>query len=195
MLRELGCGRCSASPLSSGARALAILTRPRHADTPSTSPALSPSLSHGSALPSTARSPAPPSLPSCAAANAHPALTPSVPLWPHPPRQVLIAPTVGTPEVLGQLEAKGVDVENFPGVRGATGGALVASMRLQALSFNCSLVNDAALELDLDRRPMVVRLKGAPPRRRGDRQPTASQQAPVHASALALTPEAVPLRR
>lgn len=71
---------------------------------------------------------------------------------------IVIAPTAG-----GQLEGKGVDVENFPGVVGASGPSLVSLMRTQAAGFNATVVSDVAVGLDTTTRPFRVRLNATAP--------------------------------
>lgn len=71
---------------------------------------------------------------------------------------VLIAPVFG-----GQLLAKGVDVENYPGVMGedATGRGLVSLMRRQAYGYQTRLVNDVLLSVDLSTRPFALKLNAS----------------------------------
>jgi len=84
-------------------------------------------------------------------------------------RPVVIAGPIGG----GQLEGKGVEVENFPGVLGASGPSLVGLMKLQAAGFSATLVHDAAVGLEAPAAaggPFTVRLNGT--------------DAPLHARAL-----------
>ena len=46
-----------------------------------------------------------------------------------------LAPLVIAPSMGGQLQGKGVDVENYPGLANQTGPALVAAMRHQAAHY------------------------------------------------------------
>lgn len=76
---------------------------------------------------------------------------------------VVAGPTGG-----GQLEGKGVDVENFPGVIGASGPSLVGLMRLQA-----SL--RPLTSAPLTSAPLTsASLTSAPPSRRPTRSPPAA---------------------
>ena len=61
-------------------------------------------------------------------------------------KPLIVAPAFG-----GQLLGKGVDVENYPGVSGAsaTGRGVVGLMRAQAASFDTRMVNDAVIGVDL----------------------------------------------
>lgn len=84
-------------------------------------------------------------------------------------RPVVIAGPIGS----GQLEGKGVEVENFPGVLGASGPSLVGLMKLQAAGFSATLVHDAAVGLEAPATtggPFAVRLNGT--------------EAPLHTRAL-----------
>jgi len=69
-----------------------------------------------------------------------------------------LKPVVVAPRLGGQLEAKGVDVENYPGVDGSTGPFLVARMRRQAVRAGATLVADAAISVDLARSPFEIAL-------------------------------------
>ena len=78
-------------------------------------------------------------------------------------RPVVVAPSFG-----GQLQGKGVDVENFPGVSQATGPGLVRLMRRQAAVFGALMLSDVAAEVGLGNRgsqgrgePFTVRLNGS----------------------------------
>ena len=68
-------------------------------------------------------------------------------------KPVLIAPVVG-----GQLQGKGVDVENFPGVPGGSGVEIVRTMRAQCAAFGARGVDDLASAVDLSARPFRVTL-------------------------------------
>lgn len=65
---------------------------------------------------------------------------------------VVIAPPMG-----GQLQGKGVDVENYPGMINVTGPAVVSSMRTQAASFGAVFVAETVDALDIQSRPFVVK--------------------------------------
>ena len=71
-----------------------------------------------------------------------------------------LAPFVVAPGGGGQLEGKGVEVENFPGVVGASGPSLVSLMRAQASGFNATIVSDVATAVDTSVRPFRVSLNG-----------------------------------
>lgn len=56
-----------------------------------------------------------------------------------------LTPLVIAPSMGGQLQGKGVDVENYPGLNTATGPALVAAMRHQALHFGATVEDDMVI--------------------------------------------------
>jgi len=59
-----------------------------------------------------------------------------------------LAPLVIAPSMGGQLAGKGVDVENYPGLaETATGPALVAAMRRQALHFGATVEDDVVTSI------------------------------------------------
>ena len=59
-----------------------------------------------------------------------------------------LKPLVLSPSMGGQLQGKGVEVENYPGVSlGTTGPALVADMRHQALHFGATVEDDVAVKI------------------------------------------------
>ncbi|KAL7581516.1 hypothetical protein ACA910_022085 [Epithemia clementina (nom. ined.)] len=59
-----------------------------------------------------------------------------------------LKPLVLSPSMGGQLQGKGVEVENYPGVSlGTTGPALVADMRKQALHFGATVEDDIAIKI------------------------------------------------
>jgi len=66
-------------------------------------------------------------------------------------KPVVIAPPMG-----GQLQGKGVDVENFPGLQDVTGPAVVAAMRNQAIQFGAVFEAETVLRIDASRRPLRV---------------------------------------
>ena len=72
-----------------------------------------------------------------------------------------LSPVVVAPSFGGQLQGKGVDVENYPGVHDATGPSLVGLMRRQAAGFEAALVSDVAVSIDLEASPFVLRLNGS----------------------------------
>jgi thioredoxin reductase (NADPH) len=64
---------------------------------------------------------------------------------------VVIAPPMG-----GQLQGKGVDVENYPGLFNMTGPGVVAAMRNQAAMFGAVFEGDLVISVDVTSRPMRV---------------------------------------
>jgi thioredoxin len=66
-------------------------------------------------------------------------------------RPVVVAPPMG-----GQLQGKGVDVENYPGLSGVTGPAVVAAMRAQAVEFGAVFEAETVVGIDTDSRPFRV---------------------------------------
>jgi len=67
---------------------------------------------------------------------------------------LVIAPTVG-----GQLLAKGVDVENYPGLPSGSGASMIDSMRKQAHGFSAEFVDDAVEIIDTSAKPFSIRTK------------------------------------
>jgi thioredoxin len=67
-------------------------------------------------------------------------------------RPVVVAPPMG-----GQLQGKGVDVENYPGLFNVTGPAVVAIMRAQAVEFGAVFEAETVVGIDVDKRPFRVR--------------------------------------
>jgi thioredoxin reductase (NADPH) len=63
-------------------------------------------------------------------------------------RPLVIAPSMG-----GQLQGKGVEVENYPGLFNQTGPSVVAAMRLQAASFGAVFEDDVVNAVLVDRDP------------------------------------------
>tara|TARA_B100000795_G_scaffold266823_1_gene250641 strand:- start:320 stop:1720 length:1401 start_codon:yes stop_codon:yes gene_type:complete len=79
-----------------------------------------------------------------------------------------LQPVVVAPSFGGQLQGKGVDVENFPGVSQATGPGLVRLMRRQAAAFGAVMLSDVAAEVSLgtlgsqvEGEPFTIRLNGS----------------------------------
>jgi len=64
---------------------------------------------------------------------------------------VIVAPPMG-----GQLQGKGVEVENYPGMSNVTGPAVVAMMRQQAASFGAKFETETVLSIDVTKRPFRV---------------------------------------
>ena len=67
-------------------------------------------------------------------------------------RPVVVAPPMG-----GQLQGKGVDVENYPGLFNVTGPAVVSLMRAQAIEFGTVFEAETVIGIDVDKRPFKVR--------------------------------------
>jgi len=67
-------------------------------------------------------------------------------------RPVVVAPPMG-----GQLQGKGVDVENYPGLFNVTGPAVVSLMRQQAIEFGATFEAETVVEVDASSRPIKVR--------------------------------------
>ena len=66
-------------------------------------------------------------------------------------KPVVIAPALG-----GQLMSKGVNVENYPGMAGASGGEIIRLMKRQALTFATTFAEDWVVTVDLSVRPFVI---------------------------------------
>lgn len=64
---------------------------------------------------------------------------------------LVIAPTMG-----GQLQGKGVDVENYPAMANVTGPAVVALMRSQAAKFGAVFEDDWVMSIDASNRPFTI---------------------------------------
>jgi len=67
-------------------------------------------------------------------------------------RPVVVAPPMG-----GQLQGKGVDVENYPGLFNVTGPAVVSLMRAQAVEFGALFEAEEVVRIDASSRPIRVR--------------------------------------
>ncbi|KAL7548313.1 hypothetical protein ACHAWF_011612 [Thalassiosira exigua] len=67
-------------------------------------------------------------------------------------RPVVVAPPMG-----GQLQGKGVDVENYPGLFNVTGPAVVALMRQQAAEFGAIFEAEEVVGIDASSRPLKVK--------------------------------------
>lgn len=67
-----------------------------------------------------------------------------------------LAPLVIAPSMGGQLQGKGVDVENYPGLSNQTGPALVAAMRQQAAHYGAMFEDDIVTTVDASERPLKV---------------------------------------
>jgi thioredoxin reductase (NADPH) len=67
-----------------------------------------------------------------------------------------LSPLVIAPSMGGQLQGKGVDVENYPGLHNLTGPAVIASMRAQAVQFGAVFEEDLVTKIDASSRPLRV---------------------------------------
>jgi thioredoxin reductase (NADPH) len=67
-----------------------------------------------------------------------------------------LTPLVLAPSMGGQLQGKGVDVENYPGLSNVTGPAVIAAMRQQAAHFGAVFEEDWVVGLDTSSRPLKV---------------------------------------
>jgi len=67
-----------------------------------------------------------------------------------------LKPVVAAPAIGGQLQGKGVDVENYPGVNMSTGPNLVYEMQLQAAQFGAVFEQEMVTMLDISKRPFTV---------------------------------------
>jgi thioredoxin reductase len=56
----------------------------------------------------------------------------------------------------GQLQGKGVDVENYPGLFNVTGPAVISLMRQQAIEFGTMFEAEMVIGVDANSRPMKV---------------------------------------
>ena len=68
-----------------------------------------------------------------------------------------LTPLVIAPSMGGQLQGKGVDVENYPGLSNVTGPAVISSMRAQAALFGAVFEEDMVTGIDASNRPLVVK--------------------------------------
>lgn len=67
-----------------------------------------------------------------------------------------LSPLVLAPSMGGQLQGKGVDVENYPGMSNVTGPAVIAAMRQQAAHFGAVFEEDWVVGVDASSRPLKV---------------------------------------
>eukprot|EP00566_Odontella_aurita_P007538 CAMPEP_0113574942 /NCGR_PEP_ID=MMETSP0015_2-20120614/27415_1 /TAXON_ID=2838 /ORGANISM="Odontella" /LENGTH=682 /DNA_ID=CAMNT_0000478111 /DNA_START=102 /DNA_END=2150 /DNA_ORIENTATION=+ /assembly_acc=CAM_ASM_000160 len=67
-----------------------------------------------------------------------------------------LTPVVIAPPMGGQLQGKGVDVENYPGLINVTGPAVVSAMRAQAAAFGAVFEAEEVVSIDASRRPLRV---------------------------------------
>jgi len=68
-----------------------------------------------------------------------------------------LKPVVVAPPMGGQLQGKGVDVENYPGLFNVTGPAVVSLMRNQAIEFGAVFEAETVIGLDTSSRPIKVK--------------------------------------
>lgn len=71
-----------------------------------------------------------------------------------------LSPVVICPPMGGQLQGKGVDVENYPGLHNMTGPGVVAAMRQQAAEFGAVFEADLVEQIDASKRPFKVMTNG-----------------------------------
>ncbi|KAL3916871.1 MAG: hypothetical protein SGILL_004980 [Bacillariaceae sp.] len=67
-----------------------------------------------------------------------------------------LSPLVIAPSMGGQLQGKGVDVENYPGLHNITGPGVIALMRSQAAQFGAVFEEDLVTSVDASSRPLKV---------------------------------------
>lgn len=67
-----------------------------------------------------------------------------------------LKPVVVAPPMGGQLQGKGVDVENYPGLANVTGPEVVTAMREQAASFGAVFECEEVIKIDSSSRPFKV---------------------------------------
>lgn len=68
-----------------------------------------------------------------------------------------LKPVVVAPPMGGQLQGKGVDVENYPGLANVTGPEVVAAMRSQAAQFGAVFECETVIAIDTSERPFKVK--------------------------------------
>jgi hypothetical protein len=67
-----------------------------------------------------------------------------------------LKPVVVAPPMGGQLQGKGVDVENYPGLFNVTGPAVISLMRQQAIEFGTAFEAEMVIGVDVSSRPLKV---------------------------------------
>jgi len=67
-----------------------------------------------------------------------------------------LCPLVIAPALGGQLMAKGVDVENYPGMPRENGGKMIQVMKQQARSFFAEVKDDVVLDVNTTKRPFEL---------------------------------------
>jgi thioredoxin reductase (NADPH) len=73
-----------------------------------------------------------------------------------------LQPLVIAPSMGGQLQGKGVEVENYPGLFNQTGPAVIAAMRAQAAHFGAVFEDDVVRAVIVDRDPAAEYAAGRP---------------------------------
>ena len=69
-----------------------------------------------------------------------------------------LTPVVIAPPMGGQLQGKGVDVENYPGLYNMTGPGVIAAMRTQAAIFGAVFEASTVEAVDVSERPLKVKI-------------------------------------
>jgi len=67
-----------------------------------------------------------------------------------------LSPLIIAPSMGGQLQGKGVDVENYPALSNVTGPTVIALMRHQAAGFGATFEDDWVLSIDASKRPFTI---------------------------------------
>lgn len=70
-----------------------------------------------------------------------------------------LCPLVIAPAVGGQLMAKGVDVENYPGMPRENGGKMIQIFKQQAQSFFTEFMEDSVVSVNVSQRPFTIETK------------------------------------
>lgn len=70
-----------------------------------------------------------------------------------------LCPLVIAPEIGGQLMAKGVDVENYPGMPRENGGKMIHVFKKQAQSFFTEFMDDTVVSVNVSQRPFKIETK------------------------------------
>jgi thioredoxin reductase (NADPH) len=71
-----------------------------------------------------------------------------------------LTPLVLAPSMGGQLQGKGVEVENYPGMNNVTGPAVISAMRQQAAHFGAVFEEDFVIGIDASSRPLKILTNG-----------------------------------
>lgn len=67
-----------------------------------------------------------------------------------------LEPVVVAPPIGGQLQGKGVDVENYPGLANSTGPGVISAMRAQAVEFGTRFEAELVDRIDASSRPFKI---------------------------------------